>query len=310
MGRWLSLSLLLPALAACGGPKDQASDFEVGNGTLNLFIADAPVDDARQVVISVVGVELRPVGAAAIQLDFNPPLRIELLATAGGIPAPLAMDVSVPAGPYQSLRLLLLADPETLDSFIELEDGTLRPLSVPADAQRDLRIDDFFTISSDADEPSTIVVDIDLRRSLINLPGTDDYVLRPVLRTINPDETGGFFGFISAARASAPGCTMDLGTGAGGAVYVFEGRAALADDVDGIGAQPVATARVMPSTNPNRVNEFEYSVSYLEEGRYSAFFTCQARLDDPLTDEIITFTGLNRPVSVFRDQSIQFDFVP
>jgi hypothetical protein len=235
-------------------------------------------------------------------------------------PEPLFEDLEVPAGPYESLRLLVAASPDTMDSFIELDDGRRFPLSIPADALPDLRIRTPFTVSAATGARSTQVIDIDLRRSLVNPAGTTDYFLRPVLTVIDPDRIGGMFGFVSMARASAEGCTMDLTTGAGGAVYVFEGVRTRADDVDAdeVGAQPVASSRVRPSLDPNRKTDFEYRISNLKAGvdgvpaRYTAYFTCQALQDDPLTDDAIAFTGLpnNRAVDVFPNQSIQFDFVP
>jgi hypothetical protein len=119
-------------------------------GQLSLAVTDAPVDEATSVVVAFTGVELKPAGGPSqtfhFCLDANAdepivqttacdtpaPRQIDLLALQGGGSELILDGVTVPAGRYNWVRLMVEADPASLDSYIALSDGGVYPLYVPS----------------------------------------------------------------------------------------------------------------------------------------------------------------------------------
>jgi hypothetical protein len=280
----LSASIAL-LLGGCGGGDDSAS-----TGTLDLAVTDAPVDEADNVWVEFTGVEIKPSGGASFDIDFDAPQRIDLLSLTGGTAQLLLDDYILDAGTYQWLRLKVNAtedgDPGN-DSAIVIA-GAAYELVVPSGAESGLKLNRPITIP--ADGSSSFTIDFDLRKSVHERSG-DIYVLRPTLRLVDNSTDGALSGTVDLAAAL---CADPA------AVYVFEGAGVTPDDVDGIDPDPVATAIVDPVTG-------EYTVAFLEAGEYTAAFTCQADLDDPATDDAITFTGTS-DVTVTAGQTATLDF--
>ena len=59
------------------------------------------------------------------------------------------------------------------------------------------------------------------------------------------------------------------------------------DDIDDIDPEPVAS--VIPTLN-KLTGIFEYEFGFIPSGQYTAAFTCEANLDDPMTDDVIIFS--------------------
>jgi hypothetical protein len=133
----------LTLLGGCAGS-------DGSTGQLSLAVTDAPVDEATSVVVAFTGVELKPAGGPSqtfhFCLDANAdepivqttacdtpaPRQIDLLALQGGGSELILDGVTVPAGRYNWVRLMVEADPASLDSYIELSDGGVYPLYVPS----------------------------------------------------------------------------------------------------------------------------------------------------------------------------------
>lgn len=265
-------------LAACGGGS--------GSSQLKISVADAPIDGAEKVVVTFTGVEVKPVGGDAIQLDLLAPVQVDLLATAGGQAAVVVAPSDVPSGDYEWMRLKVVTNRDTLDSYIQLAGGEQAPLFVPSGEQSGLKIIHAFSVPDSGLQALT--VDFDLRRSITKPVGQNAYTLKPVLRVVADDAVGLISGNIDPTLYQTEDCTADPLTGAGGSVYVYTGADAMADDIGGAGTQPLLTAPVK-AVVVDSVTTYTYTVAYLPAASYTVAFSCQAGDDALTTDEAILF---------------------
>ncbi|MDH3871240.1 MAG: DUF4382 domain-containing protein [Gammaproteobacteria bacterium] len=290
----LALSGLALMLTACGGGGGSST------GALNLSLTDAPVDEAEEVVVNFIGVELQPAGGERIMFDFTAegemcetdplPCMIDLTDYTDGDSVLLLDSVTVPAGQYSWMRLILAEDP----GYIVIN-GEQSPLQIPSGAQTGLKLHSGFVVA--AASVTDYTVDFDLRKS-VHLPSCDgcDYKLRPTLRLIDNLEVGTLTGTVDPALI-----TQDCS----GAVYVFDGSVIEPDDEDGEGVggpDPIASARV------SNDGVYGYTVGFLLEGDYLVTFTCDA-LNDTEADEVINFAGTDS-VHIFAGETTPHDIVP
>ncbi len=278
--RILSLSLLLPLFVAC---KD---------GSLDLAIADAPVDGASAVVVQFRGVGLLPASGDELRFEFDPPRNIDLLALSGGDSELLLSDVAVEAGTYKRVRLFVNASRVGGESYVDTPQGR-RVLYLPGDAESGLALEGTFEIQER--EKSSYTLDVDLRRSVREPEdNTTDYVLRPRLRSVETGRSGAIGGSVAASRITA-NCSP--------AVYVYTGASVTPDDVGGSGVQPISSDRVRLQTTSG---EYRYQVAFLPAGNYTAAFTCDAARDDPAANDTLGFTSRNAEVREGLTTAVNF----
>lgn len=274
----LAAIALSTQLAACGGGT-------AGTGQLKVSVADAPVDGATAVVVKFTGVEVKPKEGPSRSFDLAVPQQVDLLATANGTAFVLLPSVTLDAGEYEFIRLKVVSDRNTTDSYIDLNDGSRAPLFVPSGSESGLKLNNGFVVP--AGGLMAVIVDFDLRRSIVKPQGQEAYTLKPVLRLVDESRVGLITGTVAAANITAAGCTGDVNTGAGNAVYIYPGTVTTADDVGGSGAQPLVGGLVKFDSS---TATYRYTVAYLPAGPYTAAFTCQANGDDPEADNAIVFT--------------------
>lgn len=285
-------------LVACGGGSSSSSS----TGTLNLAITDAPVDDAKAVVVEFTGVQLQKAGGERIDHDFldesnNPvAMQIDLLALTEGATADMLKDVTLDAGQYSWMRLKVNAEKGVLDSYIMLHDDSQFSLHVPSGNQSGLKLNRGFVVP--AGGVASYVIDFDLRKS-VHKPAAanQDYILRPSLRLIDKTNVGTLKGIVNSELITNE-CA--------GTVYVFNTEDAV-DDIDGTG-DPITTAKVKgDGTTP-----YTYTIAFLTEGDYKIAFSCDSANDDPETDEAATavsFSG-ETTITIEKDTITKHDFEP
>lgn len=273
--RMFLVPLLLGLLVACSGSDD-------GNGTLNIAITDAPVDDVSAVVVQFSGVSLKPASGPPIDFDFDTPESIDLYTLTNGATDTL-LNESLPPGQYQWVRLNVDASFDNVfDSYV-MSNGLQIELQVPSGSQTGLQLVHGFTIT--ANQTTSFVIDWDLRKALTDPPGQPGMFLRPALRITDMTQFGGLSGTVIDATLMDATCTNDLGLDTGNAVYLYEGPDAVSDDI-GSAAEPLVTANVQLQGAV-----YSYLISYLSPGDYTAVFTCQASDDQADTDDDIVFVG-------------------
>lgn len=289
----LTSSLLI---AGCGGDDDADSS---QTGTASFSIKDAPVDGVSEVVVTFDRIDLKPRNGAVERFELDPPRTVDLLALQGTDAAALIDAVELPSGQYDWMRLYVVTDGSEVVEVLGGEFDLFIPGSHPPSSnpnQRFLHLARPFVIPAGGHADFT--VDVELRKALIKRtsgPGSPFYMLRPSLRLVDNFATGTLTG-------TAPHCTSDLSSG-GNAVYVYEGAGAVPGDVfvgeDGDellrsdGADhPLTLANVTLDTESGL---WRYTVGFLPAGVYSIAFTCQAREDEPGSQDDI---GLSSPTDV------------
>ncbi len=293
-----SAALLTTQISACGGGGSG------GSGQLKFSVADAPVDGATAVVVKFTGIEVKPRDGAPVQFDLAAPRQVDLLATANGTAFVLlgsaTTGITLDAGEYEYVRLKVVSDRATTDSYIDLQDGSRAPLFVPSGSQSGLKLNNGFVVPEGG--LRALIVDFDLRRSIVKPTGQEAYTLKPVLRLVDESQIGLIRGTVAASQVTAVGCTGDVNTGAGNAVYIYSGSVTTPDDLGGTGAQPFVSAPV------KFVNgAYVYTVAYLPAGAYTAAFTCQAMGDDPEADNATVFSSPT-PVNVTAGATATVNF--
>ena len=274
-GKWLRLiavgCLAAPLLAACGGGGGGAS-----SATMNLGITDGPVASASAVVISFTGVELQPSGGGkAVTFNFSAPETINLLQEQNGNEASLLSGVSVPAGNYDWIRLLLnvSSNGTVANSYIEIN-GAQYPLVIPSGAQTGLKLVQGFTMT--ANQVADFTVDFMLQQSITAPPGqttgggTQDYILKPALRLINNVQAGTISGTVAMSTLqSNSACLAGSSTGSGplpnAQVYIFSGSVTPSSSL---------TPVVEPEITLSSTGSYSYDQPFLLAGNYTVAVAC------------------------------------
>ena len=329
---YCAISVLLPiSLVACGGGGSSSGGNEgpaETTGTFSLDVSDAAVDDAERVLVQFTGVTVKP-GGSAIDIplsgdsqscqdlldgtgptptaDGEATIRcIDLLEQQGTQSASLLDGVVLEAGAYNWLRLAVDAEKGTMDSIIVLTDGTVESLYVPSGSQSGLKLNTGFTILAGGSHD--FLIDFDLRKSVNDPKGFPDYRLKPSLRLIDLSESGDISGTVEASLLTTEGCTGDVNTGAGFAVYIYQGGDAIIGE-EGSDNAPLTSAAVGFS---NDSGMWGYTVGFVAPGDYTAAFTCQAANDSPDTpnDDITFVESADSPTTVVADQESTVDFIP
>jgi hypothetical protein len=288
-------------LAACGGGGG-------GNetGRVSLGITDAPVDDASSVVIQFSGVAFKRAGATAeVVQNLTPsPRQLDLLQYQGGHAALLLEGVTLPAGDYEWVRLIVDNETGVRDSFIVRTGGEECELRVPSGAESGLKLNRGFTLP--ADGSIALTIDFDLRQSIHAPPGqkgtaeacTQGYLMRPTLRIVEDANVGAIAGEVDGALVTE-GCLPK--------VYVFSGAGVTPDDIEeasGADADPLVVAGVAVQ---NGSTAFSYRAAFIPPGSYTVAFTCGD--DDATADDTLTFVGA-QDVTVQPNLISTADFVP
>jgi uncharacterized protein DUF4382 len=277
----VAISMAL-GLAACGGGGG-------GNetGRLSLGITDAPVDDASSVVVQFSGVAFKRAGSAPETVqDLTPsPRQLDLLQYQEGRAALLLDGVTLPAGDYEWIRLIVDDETGVRDSYITLTGGEECELTVPSGAESGLKLNRGFTLPADGSVALTI--DFDLRKSIHAPPGqlgaaeacTQGYLMRPTLRIVDDANVGAIAGHVAGELVTEQ-CLPK--------VYVFSGAGVTPDDIEDpvVAADPLVVADVAVE---NGSTSFAYHAAFLPPGSYTVAFTCDD--DDATADDTLTFVG-------------------
>lgn len=309
--------LAASALAACGG--DSSGERASGGGAesnVKLSLTDAPVDSLAEVNIRFDAVEFLPAGEEEdsaegegednegrnrVRFELDPPRMVNLLDFTAGR-AEVLIDEPVPAGEYSQIRLEVAAERGVMDSFVVEDDGGEVSLFVPSGSQTGLKLNGPFELS--AGLGANFVIDFDLRKSLTNPQGFEDYILKPSLRIIEVEESGSIAGTVDPQLFEGEDCDADPQNGDGSAVYVYSGADATTGSF-GSGNEPLTAAFV---TLDEDTGDFVYTAAFLEEGAYTVAFTCQAERDDPENATDIRFDdSANATVTAGEVTTVDFE---
>jgi hypothetical protein len=296
MPRTLKLAALGAALAAITGCEWDWTEWLTGESSraqLTLAIAGTSVEQADAVVLRVTGIELKPAGANAfIENIEDRDIRLTELT---GTEREVVLTRGVPAGDYDWLRLLIAADPNVVDSFVEV-DGSQYPLAISS--QR-LQTPSGSSISV-ASGGSDYTLAIDLRRGLTGNVEAGFGLSQTAVRAVRTDRSGWIEGTVASDLRP---CAQDDARGRErhGTVYMYRNHNAPRTDIrPGQPTSPLTTAAVAADGG--------YVAAFLPEGPYSAAFTCSP--DNPQQTDTLVFTAANNQITVTAEQSTQVDLSP
>lgn len=305
--KWLAPILATGLLAGCGGGGGGGSD----SGTLKLALADAPIENAKAVVVTFTAVELLDTSGTVLEtITLDPAVSVDLLQHQGNNSAFLIPGETVPAGVYDSVRLITQtsnascndADPA---SYLTTVDDVKHPLIVPSGGASGFKVKGPITVAAGGTGDYTI--DFDVRKSIAVRGGTGCYNLKPVLRVVDNAQVGTLVGTVTGSELANEDCSSDA-EGNGAAIYVYQGADVIPDDVDGTAPDPLTTA----SLTPDGAGNFTYEVGFLLAGSYTVALTCEAGDDDPTTDEStaedpVDFLGVaNAVIAADTDTTVDF----
>jgi hypothetical protein len=276
------VSMILFALAGCSGG-DGGSD----TGRMSVSVTDAPVDDASSVVVQFGGVAFKREGEAPeVVQNLSPsPRQLNLLEYQEGRAALLLDGVTLPAGRYEWVRLIVDTQQNVRDSYIVLTTGEECELRVPSGAESGLKLNRGFTLPADGSVALTI--DFDLRKSIHAPPGqqgtteecTQGYLMRPTLRIVDNANVGAIAGTIDSALVTDE-CLPK--------VYVFSGGGVTPDDLEESGGASDVDPLVVTNVDvQNGATSYTYRAAFLPPASYTVAFTCDD--DDPTDDDVLTF---------------------
>lgn len=304
MMRTTIAGLMLLGLAACGGGGGDSPD---ANGRVNLSITDAPIDDATSVVVQFSAVAFKRAGSdvEVVKELVSSPRQLDLLQYQQGRAALLLDGVTLPAGSYEWVRLIVDNQPNVRDSYITLTTGQECELRVPSGAESGLKLNRGFTLPADGSVALTI--DFDLRKSIHAPPGqqgstpdcTQAYLMRPTLRIVDDANVGAIAGQVDSTLATAE-CLPK--------VYVFSGSDVIVDDIEESDAAPDVDPVVVAGVDvENGSTAYRYHAAFMPPGAYTVAFTCSD--DDPTDDDVLTFLAPQN-VTVQANLISTADFAP
>lgn len=284
----VSIVALASLLTACGtdsGSSGDANSSSGGGSGFSLRLTDAPFDDAARVDITFTEVRLRQKSGGWVSIPVNPAQKIELSQLQGTKTADLLLDVDVDAGDYDELRLIV--DTATMANSVELKTGGVFDLMIPSGGTSGLKIKGDFSVSDT--RPTSLVVDVDLRQSIIT--AGPNYIMRPVLRLTQGDNFGHIRGTVMPFMLTAGSCSDPL-VDTFNAVYVYSGHDVIPDDINQQSTtnnEPLTTSNIMYDAASLR---YIYEAAFLPFGDYTIALTCNSNMDGLTTDDDLRFFNI------------------
>jgi hypothetical protein len=238
---------------------------------------DAPADPGiTQVLVSLQGLEFRLSDGATSTLEFSSSEPLDLLDLVSGESLRLFTNEQLASGRYTGVRLLFddsadatVIDIDALEFPVVLAEGAFAPVD--------------FTVQDDEDSSESLTLMLDLRQSLEFDSVNDEYRLIPHLRAVRTGEAARIEGGVAVT------CPVDGSVTPGGAVYLFSGRDATLDDIDGTGVEPLATTRVVGDV---LTGQLSYALRFLAPGEYTLALTCFGDLEAAGVDDDLQFQNV------------------
>ncbi len=269
----LAAGLLILAGAGLGGC----------NGSVSMSLSAAAPADPQIVGINVdvLGVEFQRTDGGTEKLEFTRSEPADLITLLEDNSFTLFTNERLPDGTYTGVRLLL---EDNDDGTVVRINGNEFPLRLVAGIHAPVN----FTVEEDESSSRSLLLTLDLRKSLSFDDANDEYTLTPTLRVADAEDAGQITGSVATA------CPFGTSLEEGGAVYLFEGEAIEPDDIDGVDPEPYATTAVLS----NFGTSFSYALRSLPPGDYTMSLTCNGNDDTPASSENVRF---QRTVNVSVD---------
>ncbi len=259
MKRILGISLLAAVLFAF--PTACEDDEDLGTGTINLSITDAPIDDSdvTGVFITINSMQYHKQDADWETFEgYNGPRTINLLNLTDGA-SELLGNFEMEAGTYTQLRFILDAPlkgqgtPTNPGCYLKYENGDSLALFVPSAGESGFKGTGEFVVPSNGSVD--ITADFDARKSVVKAGVSGMYILKPTIRLIVDNQAGS----ISGAVTNIPDNTDII-------VYAYENDTYESGEADDPEAEEARFPNAVTSDNLDDQNN--YILSYLAPKTY------------------------------------------
>jgi hypothetical protein len=155
-------------------------------------------------------------------------------------------------------------------------------LYIPSGSQSGLKLNSPYSIGPTGE--NNFVIEFDLRKSVNNPQGSEDYRLKPSLKLIENSSTGIVFGSINPEFIIDDNCMNGDQYDMGNVVYIYSG------DVEPVDYQGAETDPfISASVAQDEAGDYTYRAAFLPEDVYTLAFTCQGMLDDPEAPDDLVF---------------------
>lgn len=187
----------LLAFTGCGGSESG------GSGTVNLNLADAPIDDENVtgVYITINEVRYHQNGGWHTMEDFEGPKTYNLFDLRDGNFTELGA-VTLSAGEYHEFRLILDApvkdkgDHANPGCYLTFDDGRAdEPLFVPSGAQTGVKLKGGVVVPADGN--ISVTADFNVRKSVVEAGNSGKYLLKPVVHLVDHSLVGEINGTVT-----------------------------------------------------------------------------------------------------------------
>lgn len=309
----LSLAIPVILLTACGGG-DSSDDT-----TFSLSLSDAPVDELSKVVICFNQVELKggsnttlfTVGDDAGVLpadnicgDTPNTVGIDLTDYTGDNSISLLSNVDVEPGNYTQLRLTMSEGSYgILDGDDDIPANQI-PIIVPSN---ELKLDGF-TVAQGGNTAYTL--EFDLRKSMTNPVGREEYILKPRgVRLVDDNEVGTLFGSASTELITNT-CEVSSPVAGDivGAVYLYLGTDLDPTMLEDNTLDDKAIAPLASTTVTFDGASYAYEIGFILAETYTVAFTCNS-IDAADVDEVILFEKITENVDISVGIPTEVSFV-
>ena len=169
---------------------------DAGTGTVTVEMADAPIDSADAVNVTIERVEVNRVGSQDNWITLSEPQQTyDLLNLANGATAVIGSS-ALEAGTYPQIRLILSQDGHSVEI-----DGQVYDMFVPSGAQTGVKLNINAEIEEDIEY--TLLLDFDASRSVVDAGSNNQvpYLLKPVIDAKEKAITGNIEGTVDPATA-------------------------------------------------------------------------------------------------------------
>jgi len=216
-------------LTACGGG-GSSSPSGTTTGQVSVALADAPSLDFDHVWVTVKQIDFHPLDTASpmdsqwIKFPLAAPMTTDLTRYANGNLAQVFSGLSLPAGTYRQIRLILIDDEAALTASaladtllyndqVDYTDAAGASRHAPLEIigpRQGINLLGTFTVSAGA--PLNLVLDFDLDDDVVRFPdslgsGLDAFTLKPNLRYFDLAQSGAIVGKVDPTQLAVNGGT-------------------------------------------------------------------------------------------------------
>ncbi|WP_160118647.1 DUF4382 domain-containing protein [Chryseotalea sanaruensis] len=236
---------------------------ESAKGKVQLYITDAPVDDANvdAVFLSIIGVELKNNDGWQTIAAYDEPVTVNILDYQEGN-ALFLTEEEISAGTYTEARLILDAPAENVPAannpgcYLRYKDGSTQALFIPSGAQSGYKVKGSFTLA--AGGTVAVTLDFDVRKSIVVAGASERFVLKPVVRLVANQDA-----------ALIEGDYLDFTEGTRVVVYAYEAGGFTTGESEA-DADGIRFPNAITSTQLNA--EGEFTLAFMNAGDYELVF--------------------------------------